>query len=394
LALQAHIPTKTGVRRPKKPKAIKLLEQGPEEYARKQAAKKLGKIISKEHTMYQLSFGMMLGIYTSCVSSQLGAEKLNLIDFMKVRKLNFPPAGSLQTPPHALPKAFKFKDYAPKAFYHLRERFAIDESHYLNSLGGAYEYIEFNSNSKSGSFFFYSHDGKFMIKTQSKKESKLLRRILAHYYQYVMEHPHTYITRFYGLHRIKMPHIRRKIHFVVMQSVFYGQHTIHEMYDLKGSSVGRAATEREALRGPSSCVYKDNDLVDAGVSIHLGPARREAFIAQLTEDASFLQAMKIMDYSLLLGIHYRSQKNVTLTHALATSTSGRMVQANPLLLATEGEHQKLEPIQEAPPKATATSAAASAGANSASSAAGVGLMSSSSSTTPQYSALEIGRAHV
>ncbi len=158
---------------------------------------------------------------------------------MKVRKLVFPPEGSPQTPPHKLPKPFKFKDYAPKVFHHLRERFNIDQSHYLNSLGGAYEYIEFNSNSKSGSFFFYSHDGKFMIKTQSKAESKFLRRILAHYYQvtlvdslthncslrfivqYVMNNPNTYITRFYGMHRIKMPHIRRKIHFVVMQASIF-----------------------------------------------------------------------------------------------------------------------------------------------------------------------------
>jgi 1-phosphatidylinositol-4-phosphate 5-kinase len=75
-----------------------------------------------------------------------------------------------------------------------------------------------------------------MIKTQSKGESKFLRRILAHYHAYVMANPYTYITRFYGMHRIKMPHIRRKIHFVVMQSVFYGENDIHEMYDLKVSS--------------------------------------------------------------------------------------------------------------------------------------------------------------
>jgi len=42
-------------------------------------------------------------------------------------------------------QSFKFKDYGPKVFHHLRQRFAIDQHHYLNSLGGAYEYIEFNS---------------------------------------------------------------------------------------------------------------------------------------------------------------------------------------------------------------------------------------------------------
>jgi len=48
-----------------------------------------------------------------------------------------------------------------------------------------YDYIEFNSNAKSGNFFFFSHDGKYMIKTMTKEESKFLRRILPHYYVHV-----------------------------------------------------------------------------------------------------------------------------------------------------------------------------------------------------------------
>ena len=147
----------------------------------------------------------------SAAAHHIGA--LELTDFMAVRKLAFPVHGSAATgtPPHALPHPFKFKDYAPAVFSQLRERFAIDPLHYLKSLGGAYRFIEFNSNSKSGSFFFYSHDGAFMIKTQSKAESKFLRRILAHYYQHVLTHPYTYLTKFYGMHRIKMPHLRKTL---------------------------------------------------------------------------------------------------------------------------------------------------------------------------------------
>jgi hypothetical protein len=224
----------------------------------------------------------------------------------------------------------------------LRQRFSIDQQHYLNSLGGAYEYIEFNSNSKSGSFFFYSHDGKFMIKTQSPDESKFLRRILAHYYQYAMTHPHTYITRFYGMHRIKMPHLRRKIHFVVMQSVFYGDHDIHEMYDLKGSTVGRAATEKEKARGPDSCVYKDQDLIRSNTKLKLGPGRRDAFLEQIRQDAQFLNRMQIMDYSLLLGIHYRSQRDTAKPHALV-HTAAPMVSTTSLVTGIDSPGDGVEP---------------------------------------------------
>ena len=220
-----------------RPAVVKRLAIGAEEFKRRAEAKALGKIIDKKHSQYQVSYGMMLGIYCSVVNSSSEAMatlgRLHLDDLMAVRKLVFAPGGSSLTPPHPLPAAFKFKDYAPNVFHSLRERFSIDQTQYLQSLGGACEYIEFSSNSKSGSFFFYSHDGKFMIKTQSKRESKFLRRILAHYYQHIMTNPLTYLTRFYGMHRIKMPHLARTIYFVVMQSVFYGDVAMSEMYDIK-----------------------------------------------------------------------------------------------------------------------------------------------------------------
>jgi 1-phosphatidylinositol-4-phosphate 5-kinase len=63
---------------------------------------------------------------------------------------------------------------------------------------GNYNYIEFISNSKSGQFFFYSHDGKYMIKTQTKEENKFMKRILPHYYKFVTEHPHSMLVRILG----------------------------------------------------------------------------------------------------------------------------------------------------------------------------------------------------
>lgn len=386
LALQASIPKKRV--RPRKPKALKVLQKGKEEYERHRQEKKLGKIIDREHKMYHLSYGMMVGIYTSIATLEFGdglnylwgnandedlpsavsarnrsrtlsgnmmiengamsstenpmmpppgtdqarnrvtsaaslprSVSIELDDFMKVRKLFFPREGSavMNTPPHALPTSFKFKDYAPSVFYQLRERFSINPLNYLKSLGGAYKFIEFNSNSKSGSFFFYSHDGKFMIKTQSKAESKFLRRILAHYYHHVMSHPETYITRFYGMHRIKMPHLKKTIYFVVMQSVFYGRNEVHEMYDLKGSSVGRSATEKERSKGLAHCVLKDLDL---DKKIKLGPGRKEAFLMQIKYDADFLTDMGIMDYSLLVGIHYKSRRGEAERHDLARGAAG------------------------------------------------------------------------
>ena len=115
-----------------------------------------------------------------------------------------------------IPFCSKFKDYAPLVFRGLRARFGIDPSDYLNDLCGDFNYIEFISNSKSGQFFFYSYNGKLMIKTQTSVESKFLRRILPRYYVYVMKNSNTLLSKFYGMHRVKMHHLKKKMHFVIM----------------------------------------------------------------------------------------------------------------------------------------------------------------------------------
>lgn len=84
--------------------------------------------------------------------------------------------GGPRTPAHQLHHTFKFKDYSPMAFAYLRRMFGVNEFDFLLSVCGNANFIEFISNAKSGQFFFYSSDGKYMIKTMTNDESKFLRR--------------------------------------------------------------------------------------------------------------------------------------------------------------------------------------------------------------------------
>ncbi|CEG46194.1 Phosphatidylinositol-4-phosphate-5-kinase (PIPK-C) [Plasmopara halstedii] len=254
-----------------------------------------GNVINLHHEQYALTYGMMCGIRDSAGLQNPFKQRLTMDDFMSVDNKIFPATGQLQHP-------FKFKDYSPDVFRQVRRRFGIDLADYMLTLSGDFNFIEFMSNSKSGQFFFYSHDGRFMIKTQTKDESKFLRRILPHYYKFVMENPDTLITRFYGMHRVKMHHLRKKMHFVIMASVFDTPLDIHARFDLKGSRVGRHATLKEHQRG-SAGVLKDNDLLEKGFHLQMGVARRTIFLVQLRKDVEFLKQMKIMDYSLLIGVH-------------------------------------------------------------------------------------------
>lgn len=259
--------------------------------------KPVGNEIHDQHEQYALTYGMMCGILNSAGLQNPFKQRLTMDDFMRVEKRSFPASSKLQHP-------FKFKDYSPDIFRQIRRRFNIDSADYMVTLCGDFNYIEFMSNSKSGQFFFYSHDGRFMIKTQTKEESKFLRRILPHYYKFVMENPNTLITRFYGMHRVKMHHLRRKMHFIIMASVFDTPLEVHGRFDLKGSKIGRRATPKERN---SNGVLKDMDLLDSGFRLQMGAERRAMLLVQIRKDVEFLKRMKIMDYSLLIGIHDSQQ---------------------------------------------------------------------------------------
>jgi len=78
---------------------------------------------------------------------------------------------------------FKFKDYAPWVFRHLRALFHLDPADYLISLTSHILLSELSSPGKSRSFFYFSRDYRFVIKTLHHAEHKYLRKILRQYYE-------------------------------------------------------------------------------------------------------------------------------------------------------------------------------------------------------------------
>jgi len=103
---------------------------------------------------------------------------------------------------------------------------------------------ELCSSGKSGSFFYYTNDGNFMLKTIRKDEFKLMKRMLHKYYDHLTEtNPDTMISRIYGLHKVifyrKKHKMQKKIYFCIMNNVFNTPLKIDYRYDLKGSTLGR-----------------------------------------------------------------------------------------------------------------------------------------------------------
>lgn len=115
----------------------------------------------------------------------------------------------------------------------------------INNLlkGELSSFWQLTSSGKSGSLFYYSSDGKFILKTIHKEEFDCLFEILPNYYNHIDQNPRTLIARFFGLHRIFFEKSALKsqetIYFVIMNNVFETKKEIHVRYDLKGSSYKR-----------------------------------------------------------------------------------------------------------------------------------------------------------
>lgn len=69
---------------------------------------------------------------------------------------------------------------------------------------------------------------------------------------------------------------------LVMRNVFTNRFKINIKYDIKGSSVDRAASSKEKEK--DSPTYKDNDLINDQRQIHIGPEVKRLFMQKLTRD--------------------------------------------------------------------------------------------------------------
>ena len=218
------------------------------------------------------------------------------------RKITFPPSASIQK--------FAFQDIEPTVFHMLRQAYGISPAEYRQSfkLRNAADVessgmLEKFTEGKSGSFFYFSHDFRYIIKTVTSEEEKFLRRIAYQYYRHMKANPNSLVVRFFGLHKVRLAPEQRYISVVIMENIFHNSHQLKmgRIYDLKGSTVGRRALKGGKTKESYHGTLKDLDLNEERVWI--GAEAKQQLIEQLEQDVRFLTSCGIMDYSLLLGIH-------------------------------------------------------------------------------------------
>uniref|UniRef100_A0A8D1DIQ1 Phosphatidylinositol 5-phosphate 4-kinase type-2 gamma n=2 Tax=Sus scrofa TaxID=9823 RepID=A0A8D1DIQ1_PIG len=195
-----------------------------------------------------------------------------------------------------LPSHFKFKEYCPQVFRNLRDRFGIDDQDYLVSLTRSPPTESEGSDGR----FLISYDRTLVIKEVSSEDIADMHSNLSNYHQYIVKcHGNTLLPQFLGMYRVSVD--SEDSYMLVMRNMFSHRLPVHRKYDLKGSLVSREASDKEKVKELPT--LKDMDFLNKNQKVYIGEEEKKIFLEKLKRDVEFLVQLKIMDYSLLLGIH-------------------------------------------------------------------------------------------
>jgi len=190
------------------------------------------------------------------------------------------------------------KLYAPAVFSNLRTAFGTNNLHFMRSIVNSSLYM-LKSPGKSASFLYFSADFKYLIKTINQNEAEFFQGFLVAYYYYAILHPFMLISRIFGFYSMQEELSGKTIYFVIMENILNTDLPISKCYDLKGSKLGRFASEEE--KNKPGVILKDLDVAPG--TFKLSMDYRQGFFDQLHKDSIFLEKNEIMDYSLLVGVH-------------------------------------------------------------------------------------------
>ncbi|XP_055688797.1 phosphatidylinositol 4-phosphate 5-kinase type-1 alpha isoform X12 [Lutzomyia longipalpis] len=258
-----------------------------------------GEITYKKIQTSQIMGSIQLGIQHT-VGSLASKPKRDLLmmDFWEIETISFPPEGSSITPAHHYSE-FRFKIYAPIAFRYFRDLFGIQPDDFMMSMCSA-PLRELSNPGASGSIFYLTDDDEFIIKTVQHKEGEFLQKLLPGYYMNLNQNPRTLLPKFFGLYCFQCN--SKNVRLIVMNNLLPSYVRMHLKYDLKGSTYKRRASKAEMKK--KSPTYKDLDFMEHHPNgIFLEADTYNALIKTIQRDCRVLESFKIMDYSLLVGVH-------------------------------------------------------------------------------------------
>ena len=165
----------------------------------------------------------------------------------------------------------------------------------------------------SGSFFFFSHNKRFIIKTMSDSELKMFLGILPYYELHLKENKESLLSRIYGVYTIRMKGLAT-IHLMLMANTlnFRDPKRITRIFDIKGSYVAREV-KYNAKTKPTTTL-KDMDFLKVQADddlFNFMPEDMRNLRKACQADVNFMERHGIMDYSLLLSAERIGSKSLS-----------------------------------------------------------------------------------
>lgn len=181
-----------------------------------------------------------------------------------------------------------------------------------------------NDGGKSGSFFFFTEDKKFLVKTMPKNERIIYLEMLTKFYQHFKDNRGSMLAKMYGIYTVRLQGMN-PIDLMIMGNSIRKtspSNSIPYKFDLKGSKIKRSSlpnkihlySKRSFDLLTKSQVLKDLDfrlLANKGNSnlVNISILDRRRVILAMKNDIDFLESQGIMDYSLLLAVeHVQTEK--------------------------------------------------------------------------------------
>lgn len=162
-----------------------------------------------------------------------------------------------------------------------------------------------NEGGRSASFFYFSKDKKFLIKTISKSEKRfLLENVLYDYHIHIRDHPDSLLSKIIGVFTFKFQD-NTKIRVMLQRNIFPNVNMVG-IFDLKGSKLDRSSegSNTGASVIKRNKIYKDLDFLSTIKHIRIEDPDKTRLKLNVYKDSEFLRQHNIIDYSLLLGISH------------------------------------------------------------------------------------------
>ena len=158
---------------------------------------------------------------------------------------------------------------------------------------------------KSPSFFFFTDDKKFMIKTLKKSEKDILlqKGFLEDYFLYISKNPNSLLMKIFGIFELELGP-NRFVDFLITENMIRQDFPrIFRCFDLKGSTYGRETKMEigESKNGSGLKTLKDKNFIKIfKEGIEIDPSEKMALFSQMQRDSELLKKNNLIDYSVFL----------------------------------------------------------------------------------------------